>query len=210
MAQSPFNFLMAGSSSLVTSSLQGTFYTMPCNTPTNNFEIAFSCRRQIAEIYVDSSFQIGPFLPYGVYHHCSCEVQPGRVFIGGGFTEDSIGAFIIDVDTGDTEILPSLPTPRPSGPGCGVVGDGSGGYDIVVAGAENAMVDIYNTRTGAWRPGKKIIKETNGFIFNMSSPGPDFPDDQVEYLSYLPYKDSFILFGGYDYTVYEGRVSTGI
>ncbi len=88
-------------------------------------------------------------------------MQPGQVFIGGGFT-DSIGAFIIDVDTGATEILPSLPTSRISGPGCGIVEDGFGGYDIVVAGAETAVVDIYNTRLGTWRPGKRNQKTRDG------------------------------------------------
>ena len=32
----------------------------------------------------------------------------------------------------------------------------------------------------------------------------------VSYLAYLPYQDSFIFFGGYDYTYREGRVSTSI
>ncbi len=159
---------------------------------------------------------MGPELPYYVYYHCSCEVEPGRVFIGGGFSGiggDGDGAFIIDVDSGSLEALPDIPAVRDYGPACGVVKDGSGGYDIVVAGGGIFVVNIYNTRQGAWRPGIYCIERylsctTSANIFlNL---GPAFPDNLVSYLAYLPYQDSFIFFGGYDYTYREGRVSTSI
>ncbi len=83
------------------------------------------------------------------------------------------------MDTGDFTDLPSLPTPM-YGAACGVVPAANGGKDIVVLGGyyTDAM-NIYDNALGAWRP------------------GPFFPDKDIQFPAYLPYGDSFIVFGGF-------------
>ncbi len=135
--------------------------------------VRFDFRDTSTEFFDGSAFVPGPELPYGMELHCSCEVEPGRVFLAGGYSQPD-AAFIIDVDSGDVQELPDLPNTRDNGPACGAVEDGSGGYDVVVAGAETDEVDIYNTRLGTWRPGNKrsknIVRECTLFDSILLTP----------------------------------------
>ncbi len=92
-------------------------------------------------------------------------------------------AYTIDVDTGEVEELPSMPQAR-GRHACGIVPNPYGqGMDIVLAGGLESTylfnVDIYNTKSGTWRPGPFLPRA-------------------VAYAGYHPYKDSFVVIGGTD------------
>ncbi len=86
-----------------------------------------------SEFFDGTEFTVGPDLPVGTCFHCTVEVEPGRVLVAGG-RGDNNGFYIIDVDSGDVEILPDIPVSQSNGQACGVVPSESGGEDYVVAG----------------------------------------------------------------------------
>ncbi len=86
------------------------------------------------------------------------------------------------MDTGYFTDLPNMPNIRDYGVACGVVPAPNGRKDIVVLGGSRNATDIYDNDLGNWRP------------------GPPLPVDQIQYPAYLPYGDSFIVFGGISYT----------
>ena len=104
-------------------------------------------------------------------------MEPGRVLVAGG-RGDPDRAYVMDVDTGEFTDLPSMPSSKTNGIACGVVPSPNGGTDYVVAGGGDG-VEIYNTVLGAWRPGTSL-------------------PEAIQYPAYLPYGDSFIVFGGFD------------
>ncbi len=75
-----------------------------------------------------------------------------------------------------------MPNIRNAGVACGVVPAPNGRKDIVVLGGNTNATDIYDNDLGIWRS------------------GPPLPVDEIQYPAYLPYGDSFIVFGGYSYS----------
>ncbi len=168
----PFVYLMAGTGFLVMKTLQGIMFLNQLQViwfPKHDFS-----RADTSEFFDGEVFTPAPELPEGTYFHCTAEVEPGQVVVVGG-GNSKLRAYIIDVDTGDFTDLPSLPTSM-YGAACGVVPAANGGKDIVVLGG--SYVYIYYNALGAWHP------------------GPPLPVDQISYPAYLPYGDSFIVFGG--------------
>ncbi len=102
---------------------------------------------------------------------------------GGSSSLTETVAYTIDVDTGEVEELPSMPQAR-GRHACGIVPNPDGqGMDIVLAGGLESTylfnVDIYNTKSGTWRPGPFLPRA-------------------VAYAGYHPYGDSFVVIGGTD------------
>ncbi len=74
-------------------------------------------RNQLSEFFDPSvdSFVPGPSLPFPTRDHCAVEVSPGLVFVAGGSSTSTAGdpwAYVLEVDTGEWQSLPDLPTTR--------------------------------------------------------------------------------------------------
>ncbi len=103
--------------------------------------------------------QTMPVLFVGV-QGCTVEVEPGLVFVGGGGgVANGHSCYLVQPESGGLlQQLPIMPHDRQDH-SCGAVPARSGvGVDIVVAGGYDGgyldSVDIYNTETGVWRPGR--------------------------------------------------------
>ncbi len=108
----------------------------------------------------------GPDLPFDAYYSCATEVEPGIVFVSGALRGDfRDSAYMIDVDSGSVTMLPSLPHAKYYH-SCGVAPSALGGVDIVAAGGDNdESVVIFNTESGAWRPGPPLPNAIEGVLY---------------------------------------------
>ena len=98
-----------------------------------------SCRASVTELFDGTEFSIGPELLVGTWYHCTAEVEPGKVLVAGGRT-DGADFYIIDVDTGDIDLLPNIPISQFYGQACGTIPSDSGGVELVTAGG--ALEDV--------------------------------------------------------------------
>ena len=123
-------------------------------------------RRIFSEIFDGQEFVPGPDLPFDAYYSCATEVEPGIVFVSGALRGDfRDSAYMIDVDSGSVTMLPSLPHAKYYH-ACGVAPSPLGGVDIVAAGGDNdESVVIFNTESGAWRPGPPLPNAIEGVLY---------------------------------------------
>lgn len=140
-----------------------------------------------SDLFEGNSFIPGPDSPHQYYKHCLVQVNSSHLFITGGVYESS-SSYFLNVDTKEWIQMPDMAASVRFDHACGLVENGNGEREIVVAGGDaggtfgSSMVssEIFSLTNMEWRD------------------GPDFPID-VNGAASVQLSQSFLVVGGFSH-----------